>query len=384
MKNTMIETGVDKLVKLVEERKRVSVADAAKELRVLVPVIEEWAEFLEEEGLLGIEYKLATTYLVVRKLTKKDIEKKEADFQKHKDLFVRKVKTALVNLDQETISLDEIKERFEELKQKMESRASHVKDELEQLEKYDDIKKNIDAEMAKQEELFHQKILELHKVVEREQRRFKDVISGISGEEKRLNETKLKMATLQEQEKILKNKLDQYRDLIDKIKEEVNSDDKTINVSQDHVTNLTKQATEIEQKIQAKKETITQLITESKEHEEKVLDIQKAIIRKLKEKKDFLTRDMSKTTDIAQEFNAFLAKKSAMEQTIAKIDKERDALRKELKELTKRALLFDISSRSTTVSEHIKGLEQKLEEFNKKRNNLSRTLEKLVSLVRKK
>jgi hypothetical protein len=45
-----IETGVDRLVELVGQKKKISQEDASKELGVSVAVIQEWAEFLEEEG----------------------------------------------------------------------------------------------------------------------------------------------------------------------------------------------------------------------------------------------------------------------------------------------------------------------------------------------
>ena len=45
----VIETGVDKLVKLVKERGRIAMSDATKELGVNTAVIQEWVDFLEEE-----------------------------------------------------------------------------------------------------------------------------------------------------------------------------------------------------------------------------------------------------------------------------------------------------------------------------------------------
>ncbi len=58
-----IETGVDKLVKLVEAKKKISTSEAAKLLGASNAVIDVWADFLEEEGIISLEYKLATTYL---------------------------------------------------------------------------------------------------------------------------------------------------------------------------------------------------------------------------------------------------------------------------------------------------------------------------------
>ena len=50
--SSIIETGVDKLVSLINAKGRVSSQDAAIQLGVSTIVIMEWADFLEEEGIL--------------------------------------------------------------------------------------------------------------------------------------------------------------------------------------------------------------------------------------------------------------------------------------------------------------------------------------------
>ena len=89
--NKTIETGVDKLVHLIEHKKRITVEDAAKSVGVSAIVIEEWADFLEEQGIISIEYKFAKTFLVERKLTKREVEKKTKEFHNTKEAFIRKI-----------------------------------------------------------------------------------------------------------------------------------------------------------------------------------------------------------------------------------------------------------------------------------------------------
>lgn len=85
-----ISTAVDSLVNLVKEKKKVLLEDASKELRIPENIIMEWATFLEEEGIMGIDYKLSKTFLVV----KKDIKKEEQDIENItilKDILMRKL-----------------------------------------------------------------------------------------------------------------------------------------------------------------------------------------------------------------------------------------------------------------------------------------------------
>ena len=63
-KNVLIKTDVDSLVKLVNEKKEISFSEAAEILKVPTVTVEAWGNYLEEEGVLGIKYKLTTPYLI--------------------------------------------------------------------------------------------------------------------------------------------------------------------------------------------------------------------------------------------------------------------------------------------------------------------------------
>ena len=87
--NSIIETGVDRLVKLVKERGKIAIKDAAKQLGVGSTVIEEWVDFLEDEGIISVEHSLTKSYLVGRKLSKKEVAVKAKEFSGKKDVFVK-------------------------------------------------------------------------------------------------------------------------------------------------------------------------------------------------------------------------------------------------------------------------------------------------------
>lgn len=60
----VVKTEADLLMKLLEDVKEISMAEAAKRVGVPKATLEAWATFLEEEGLLSIKYQLTTPYLV--------------------------------------------------------------------------------------------------------------------------------------------------------------------------------------------------------------------------------------------------------------------------------------------------------------------------------
>jgi len=60
----IVKTEVDELVDVVKRHKRLSFEEAAKKLKMPLEVIETWSTFLEEEGVLAIDYRLTTPYLI--------------------------------------------------------------------------------------------------------------------------------------------------------------------------------------------------------------------------------------------------------------------------------------------------------------------------------
>jgi chromosome segregation ATPase len=60
----LISTGVDQLINVVFNKKRVKLEDVANELGISQNVIQEWVKILEDEGLVKMEYSFTTPYLV--------------------------------------------------------------------------------------------------------------------------------------------------------------------------------------------------------------------------------------------------------------------------------------------------------------------------------
>lgn len=77
-----IETGVDQLVSYLKFHEPTNINDLAKALNTTPKIIESWAEFLIEEKIIGIEYRLTTPYLyLITDDKNKDINYFRKEFQ---------------------------------------------------------------------------------------------------------------------------------------------------------------------------------------------------------------------------------------------------------------------------------------------------------------
>ena len=77
----LISTGVDNLIKLIKEKGRVELGQAARDLKLPVKTVEDWSHVLEGEGIVLLEYKLTKVYLVWQEPTKEYVEQKSRNLE---------------------------------------------------------------------------------------------------------------------------------------------------------------------------------------------------------------------------------------------------------------------------------------------------------------
>ena len=173
--DSIIETGVDKLVNLINLKGKLSSDDAAKEIGVSATVIMEWADFLEEEGIVKIEYKITTPYIVSSKITKKDLQEKAKEFSGKKEGFIRKAEVSISFLNREAGKLNKIKEEFDKIKKDLGFDINSIKKELEDLEKYEKLKIGLDKQIQKQKDTSMDKFESMTYQILMEKKNYEDI-----------------------------------------------------------------------------------------------------------------------------------------------------------------------------------------------------------------
>ncbi|MEW5996630.1 MAG: hypothetical protein AB1657_03480 [Candidatus Micrarchaeota archaeon] len=123
----LISTGVDALIKLIEQRKRIELNMAAKLLGLPPATIEDWAHVLEEEKIIRIEYRLGEVNLVWVVPGVEEVKAEKAEFARKK-----------AALEEELKRMEEVQRRGkEELRtqaESMEKLYSHFEESFRSLE----------------------------------------------------------------------------------------------------------------------------------------------------------------------------------------------------------------------------------------------------------
>ena len=379
IESSIIETGVDKLVNIIKERGRIALQDAAKELGVSTTVIQEWVDFLEEEGIISVEYKLTKPYLVDRKLTKKEVEAKAKEFTSKKDVFVRKAEVSLSFLEKQAEGLKRVKNEFDRLKQELGMELDTVRDDLRELERYQQLKEELQKQVEEQKNEAKLKIEELTKQVIREQRKYQELIADITKEREELVKEKAEAQSIEESEKILGKKLLELKSMINLIEKKITDEDVSIKNSELHIEKLSILIDEIKQRVEDEKSIIDPLLEKSQEQERKVLELQDKIVKKIAQKQQSVTN----VKEITKKVKEFFDKKLAVVNLVDKINKDRDDLEKSLVELIKKAKSFQLSSSKVDVGKQMVDLEKKFTEVNKKKSEFEKELKEFSSVFKK-
>ena len=385
--SSLIETGVDKLIRLIDQEKKISVADAAKKLSLPRVVIEEWLDFLEEKDIVKIEYKFTTPYIVKRELTKKDIDKKSKDFSGRKEAFMRKAQTLLQNLDAESDGLKKLHSEFESMGKDVEKNVKTVEDDIVILERYEKLKRGIDKEIIAQQKDFESKLSKLNATLAEKGKRYEELVESIRKLEMKLLQDKSRVESIQKTQDSLKSNLLELSNAIDVLRDELKKGNKDVEGEYDALDRLKILADRAKRDFEQKGNEVKSLIAQSETQEKKILHSQQDILKKVMERTKEIDTRVESGQKAKERFDRFFSRKNDINQLIAKMDHEVSGLEVELKDLLAEVKIFDLTASGTGKSKgsmhdisdaeaHFEKIKQKKESFEKEIGKLSQMITK--------
>ncbi len=129
----LITTGVDALVRLVKDRQKIELEEAASALNIGKETLEEWARVLEEEGILRMEYKLTRVYLVWVKPSEEEVATEARSFYEAKKGIEEEVDKVRQGVAKQTQGFDELRKSFQEFYVKAYPRMERLEKEVAKL-----------------------------------------------------------------------------------------------------------------------------------------------------------------------------------------------------------------------------------------------------------
>ena len=140
-----------------------------------VSTVSEWASFLEEEGVINIEYNFTTPFLVKKKLSAEQIENIKSSVQEEKDLFDRKSQSTLTYLNKLEEEVDTLKSLCDDLGKNFKSRLSASKREFCKFAKAEEEQKKLNTRIVESKQRFIKQMSDLNKQLMKEQANYNEI-----------------------------------------------------------------------------------------------------------------------------------------------------------------------------------------------------------------
>lgn len=126
----LISTGVDALIKLVRERERVEIRQAAEALHLPLQTVEDWSHVLEGEGLVRIEYQLTNVILVWVPPGGEEVRKRSQAVGRKKNETIGKIEAIQKSVEQSQVDLSALQEQMLLTKEKTHEQTSKLAADL--------------------------------------------------------------------------------------------------------------------------------------------------------------------------------------------------------------------------------------------------------------
>jgi len=382
MKN--ITTGADKLVQLIAEKKKISLSDAADILGMDKDVLQEWAEFLEQEQLISMDYKFSKVWLEEKHITQKDVAKVAKEIISEKEAFERKIDAVVHSIKNDTSGFEMVKAEFEKIHERIKKEIENVKAESEELRRYEELKKNIDKEIEEQKKHFQEDIKKFHEEIDEDGKEISKVWSKLEVEKHRLLNLAKTMDNLEQKRQIIMktlakgiNDMKEFQVETERKKREFvdvsKSIEKTVKLSIDTQKNLDKTK---EEKIVKLKSTLDVVANEINKAQDELLKHAKEKTANIQERKDFGTK-------IYSSFKGSSLEKIKTQELIDSIEKEREELLVGLEKLKKKVHEFAVTKKRATTKNDLKEIEKAISEFEKRKNKMKGKIDSLVDNLKK-
>ncbi len=378
-----IETGVDKLVELVNTRKKISLDQAAKELGVSPLLVQEWADFLEDEKVIGLEYSLSRVFLVERKPSKKEVEHKAREYADKRDSFVSKATTAIASLEKETEAFERLKEQYGKYKREVSEEFAVIQEELKELRHYEELKKNLDADVARQRDEYTNLFDKQQHGIQQEEHAFQELLGTVKKELEQAEAVKGNLEGLRTQETALRARIKETEKILEALEERLVDENKLVDHAEQRVTRLHGMAASVEADIQRRRKAmLTPLLHALEENKRKVMATHDDLMGKMRKRREDIEKYVQQGTKLSEGFQKFLANKAETDNLFEEAIKEKLALERELQDLIDKAKGFHLLSAHDDLDKFVAELNTNYDKIQERKGALSTHITRLMHHLR--
>jgi chromosome segregation ATPase len=377
-----IETGVDKLVELVRQKGRISVPEAARVLGVGPMVVQELAAFLEEEGLVGVEYTLRKVFLVANPIAPRDVHARAKQVAQQKDIFIHNVDNALVQIERDALNFSTLKQEFSRLEADLGGDLDKIKKQIQELAGFDSLKDVCDKKICAHEKQMQSMISRSDERIQRIEKRHQAVADAIERTKRGLTDHQKNLLRIEQQRATLHARLEDFARSTTSLQERMNQDTQKM---QRHISALRKleaQADAVRKETAQHKERVLLPLKElSEKHETRIKEMHTRIVSQAKDVHNAIKRQAASGQEATKQFLAFFDKRIQVDNLLERISAKQEELKRSLASLKRKGFALSITARALSDDE-MAMLEKKLKTVEIQRTWLQNEIQKLSILLK--
>ena len=381
-KSGTITTGVDNLVQLISQKKRISMAEAAKYLEVPRELIEEWADFLEEKGAVRIEYKFTTPYLVLAEATEKQVSKNKKAFATKKDAFLRQIDSTLGLIENHHSALERVRDEFDKINTELDSKIKAIRSELSELDRFDSLKKDLGSELIGQYERFKKRMGSVESKLKQYHKDYDHIIEDIESEYEELNERYNKLEELKTLEEKMKKNLSLVRSTLREIETEERKELDEIGKQQQVIDKLRHSAKRLESEVLKHRKEVKPLLKEFEEAERESARAKDEVLAGLEEHLRSVELKESTVEGIRGKFERYLKQKIDIDILMDRLTSETEKLTAELKMIKQEAKILSVTSKDKNLDKEVAALEEKYKRAMDRKKSFEQEIARLTRLIK--
>ncbi len=374
-----IKTGADKLVSIIQETGRISLEDASKALGVNSGLVQEWAEFLEKEKVISIDYSFSKVFFTERKLSSGEIKSSAKEVVYEKDAFVRKLEYALSSLDREVINFNEIKKKFNSVHGEVKDEIKTVEKELSELKKYDDLKTNIDKEIEAQKAKYEKEIEKLSGDIKSREDEYVEIYTKIIAEREKVNDHKSRLESIRKAQKEISDSISSANSVLLKLKDDLRSEEDEMASRLKVLHKLDSEFDDLNNRlVKDKKTKISNVLSALEKESSQLLERQNKLLDEAKKKAAKLGSYKALEKNITDSFKGFFNKTIAISKKIDEIDIGKDELKNNLVALKNKAEALNLMSSNEKLKAQASELDAQIKKQEQAKNNLVNKIKSLL------
>ncbi|VVC02900.1 Chromosome partition protein Smc [Candidatus Burarchaeum australiense] len=329
-----ITTGIDGLIRIVHDRQKIELSEAASALGVSTPVAEEWAKLLEEEKVLKLEYRLTRIYLVWKGPTEEDMKVNIEKIDEQKASITRDLRALIERAKAKEGDLQSIRKELTELAGAMDQQLPEkLRGRLDALHAVDkDKEKLFQEKMTKISDM-----LEKLNAIEREIQRKRELLAEMNKRVKEIEKTPG-----------LRDRVNEIADARKKLDKSLESVEEVKTSLQQALKRSAEQKTEIAGAIEA----MAKLEESAKEMQQYKADAE-ALIEKLQFRVLDIDRKLGTMKDILVSGN--------VSENLARLRKEKESLEVMEREVDEQSRI--LADRTDAITKALETHESKYEEL---------------------